>query len=131
MFTQWCSHGANRGHAPLKFKKHMKKIRLQYIQVLHITLMASHKRFAASDEHRTITHTRGPARTCVFAQRLKRFITRNFSSQLNRILKMELVQNRNRFRRIRYSEMDIPTPKRVWIRPTHSISIACGSAVKM
>ena len=41
--------------------------------------------------------------TCVYAHRLKRFITRNFSSQLNRILKTEPVQNRNRF-----LEFDIP-----------------------
>ena len=45
--------------------------------------------FTASDEHRMITHTRCRARTCVIAQRLKRFITRNFFSQLNRILKTE------------------------------------------
>ena len=56
-----------------------------------------------------ITYTRGRTRTCVYAQRLKRFITRNFSSQLNRILKTEPVQNKNRFCRIRYSKMDIPT----------------------
>ena len=36
-------------------------------------------------------------------------ITRNCSSQLNRILKTKSVQNKDRFRRIRYSEMDIPT----------------------
>ena len=70
--------------------------------------MASHKFFTAFDEHRMISHTRGRERTCVYAQRLKRFITRDFSSQLNRILKTEPVQSRNRFCRIRYSEMDIP-----------------------
>ena len=59
--------------------------------------MASHKRFTASDEHRMITRTRDSARTCVYAQRLKRFNTRNFSSQLIRILKTEPVQNKNRF----------------------------------
>ena len=37
------------------------------------------------------------ASACVFAHRLKRFITRNFSSQLNQILKTKPVQNRNRF----------------------------------
>ena len=56
-----------------------------------------------------ITHTRGQARTCVYAQGVKRFITRNFSSLLNRILKTESVQSRNRFRKIRYSKMDIPS----------------------
>ena len=38
-----------------------------------------------------ITHTRRRMNSCVYAQSLKRFITRNFSSQLNRILKTELV----------------------------------------
>ena len=72
------------------------------MQAVHTTLMASHKFFTASDKHRMITHSRGRACTCVYAQRLKRFITRNFSSQLNRVVKTEPVQNRNRFRRIRY-----------------------------
>ena len=66
----------------LNFETH-EKIRLQYIQVLHITLIAYHKRFTASDEHRMITHTRGRARTCVYGQRLKRFITRNLSSLIS------------------------------------------------
>ena len=78
------------------------------VQVVHTTLMAFRKFFTASDEHRMITHTRGRARTYVYAQHLQRFITRNFSSQSSRILKTEPVQHRNRFRRIRYSEMDIP-----------------------
>ena len=81
------------------------------MQRVHTTLMAFHKFFTASDELHMITHTRGRARTCVYAQGLKRFIMRNFSSQSKRILKTELVQNRNRFRRIRYSEMDIPREK--------------------
>ena len=75
-----------------------------------LSLMTSHKFFTAYDEHRNdriITHTRDRTRTCVYAQRLKRNLTRNFWSQLNRILKTEPVQirtglkqeNRNRFRR--------------------------------
>ena len=78
------------------------------IQAVHTTLMTYHKCFAASDELRMMTHTRGRARTCVYPQRMKRFITHSFSSQLNRILKTEPVQKKNRFRWIRYSEMDIP-----------------------
>ena len=71
--------------------------------------MASRKFFTASDEHPMITQTRGRTRTCAYAQRLKRFITHNFSSQLNRILKTEPVQNRYQLRKIRYSEMNIPS----------------------
>ena len=71
--------------------------------------------FTTSDKQRNdhmITHTRDQTPTCIYVQRLKRFITHNFSSQLNRILKTELIQNRNRFRRIQYSEIDMPS---VWV----------------
>ena len=83
MYTQWRSHGANRGHAPLKA-----------VHVVHTAshaLTISHKFCTASDEHLKITHTRGRARTCVYEQRLKRFITRYFFLQLNRMLKAEQV----------------------------------------
>ena len=79
-----------------------------HIQVVHTTLKASHNFFTAIDKHRMITQTGGRACTCDYGQQIKILTTHNFLSQLNRILKMEPVQNRNQFRRIRYSAMAIP-----------------------
>ena len=51
------------------------------------------------------------ASQCSQPAQLNQFIVCSFSSQLNRILKMEPIPNWNQFCRIRYSEMDIPTSK--------------------
>ena len=110
IYAQWWSHGANSSHFLLNFWKQMKNMAPVYVQRVHTTLMASPKFFTVSDEHRMITHTHTrPSAHLRLCARSEKIYHAQFFSQSNRILKTEPVQNRNRFRRVRYSEMDIPT----------------------